>query len=90
MTILGNRLIISEKLGALGDQGDLAFVDPKYYLIGDRQTMTLDTSQHYLFGSDQTAVRITERVDGKPWISSAITPQTGSTTLSPFVELAAR
>ncbi|MFD3640965.1 phage major capsid protein [Streptomyces griseus] len=90
MSIFGRPLIISEKAGQLGARGDIAFVDLAYYLIGDRQTMTADSSTDYQFGSDKTTFRIIQRVDGRPWLQSAITPANGSTNkLSPFVELAA-
>ncbi|CAM5718226.1 ATP-dependent Clp protease proteolytic subunit [Streptomyces fumanus] len=90
MTIFGRPLIISEKAAALGARGDIAFVDLSYYLIGDRQTMTADSSTDYRFGNDQTTFRIIQRVDGRPWLQSAITPANGSSKkLSPFVELAA-
>lgn len=90
MTLFGRPLIITEKAGQLGARGDLAFVDLSYYLIGDRQTMTADSSTDYKFGSDKTTFRIIQRVDGRPWLQSAITPANGSSKkLSPFVELAA-
>ncbi|MEU2402808.1 phage major capsid protein [Streptomyces rubiginosohelvolus] len=90
MTIFGRPLIITEKAGQLGARGDIAFVDLAYYLIGDRQTMTADSSTDYHFGSDKTTFRIIQRVDGRPWLQSAITPANGSSKkLSPFVELAA-
>jgi HK97 family phage major capsid protein len=90
MSIFGRPLIITEKAGALGTRGDLAFVDLSYYLVGDRQIMTADSSTDYAFGADKTTFRIIQRVDGRPWIQSAITPQNGSTNkLSPFIELAA-
>ncbi|MFD8805568.1 phage major capsid protein [Streptomyces sp. NPDC059597] len=88
MSIFGRPLIITERGSTLGTRGDLAFVDLSYYLIGDRQVMTADSSTDYQFGNDKTTFRIIQRVDGRPWIQSAITPQNGSTnTLSPFVEL---
>jgi HK97 family phage major capsid protein len=90
MTIFGRPLVISEKARTLGNQGDLAFVDLSYYLVGDRQQMTAASSTEYKFGNDQTAFRIIQRVDGQPWIKSAITPQNGGNALSPFVELATR
>ncbi|MBA4865917.1 phage major capsid protein [Streptomyces sp. PSKA54] len=90
MSIFGRPLIITEKGGTLGARGDIAFSDLSYYLVGDRQTMTADSSTDYQFGSDKTTFRIIQRVDGQPWLKSAITPQNGSSnTLSPFVELAA-
>jgi len=91
MTIFGRPLIVSEKASALGTRGDIVFADLSYYLVGDRQTMTADSSTDYNFGSDKTTFRIIQRVDGRPWLKSAITPKNGSSnTLSPFVELASR
>ena len=89
MTMLGRPLIISEKVPTLGDQGDICFVDLSFYLIGDRQAVTLETSEHRYFELDETALRIIERVDGRPWIQSAFTPLNGS-TVSTFVAIAAR
>lgn len=89
MTLLGRPVLFTEKMPAKGSAGQLSFVDFGYYLIGDRQVMQLETSPHYKFKNDQTAVRIVERVDGRPWINSAITPANGGSTLSPFVELGA-
>lgn len=91
MTILGRPVIFTEKTPALGSVGDVNFVDLSYYLVGDRQVMSSMSSPHFKFQNDQTAFRIIERVDGRPWIQSAITPRNNSTnTLSPFVAIAAR
>ena len=90
MTLFGRPIIITEKANALGNRGDIAFVDLTYYLVGDRQVMTAASSTDWKFGNDQTAYRLIQRVDGQPWIRSAITPRNGGNTLSPFVELAAR
>lgn len=90
MTILGRPVQFTEKVPTVGDAGDLSFVDLTYYLIGDRQTMQVNSSEHYRFANGQTAFLVTERVDGRPWINSAITPNKGANTLSPIVKLAAR
>jgi HK97 family phage major capsid protein len=90
MTILGRPVMFTEKAETLGTAGDIQFVDFSYYLIGDRQAIQADTSPHYRFQNDQSTIRFIERVDGRPWIQSAITPQTGSNTLSPFVQLQTR
>lgn len=90
MTILGRPVLFTEKVNTLGTAGDFNFVDLSYYLIGDRQAIQADTSPHYRFQNDQTTVRFIERVDGRPWIQNAITPNQGSNTLSPFVQLATR
>jgi HK97 family phage major capsid protein len=90
MSILGRPVLFTEKVPTLGDAGDITLVDLSYYLIGDRQAIQADTSPHYRFQTDLTSLRFIERVDGRPWLQSAITPNTGSNTLSPFVQIAAR
>lgn len=90
ISILGRPLYFTEKVGPLGTSGDLSFVDLSYYLIGDRMQMETSSSEHYKFGTDKTAYRVIERVDGKPWLQSPITPRNGGPTLSPVVQLASR
>jgi len=91
MTILGRPVIFTEKVPALGTTGDIGFYDLSYYLIGDRQQVEVAASDQFAFQNDQTAYRIIERVDGRPWLQSALTPHNGSgNTLSAFVQLASR
>ncbi len=90
MTILGRPVIFTEKTSVLGTAGDINFVDLGFYLIGDRQVMSALSSPHYKFQNDQTAFRIIERVDGQPWLTSAITPKNSGATLSPFVKIETR
>ncbi|MDJ0460591.1 phage major capsid protein [Streptomyces sp. H27-C3] len=90
VTILGRPVVWTEKCSSVGTAGDINFVDFGYYLIGDRQAMQSATSTEFKFGNDKTAMRVIERVDGQPWIKSAITPRKGSNTLSPFVKVATR
>jgi len=90
MSLLGRPVIVSEKVGNLGLSGDVNFVDFGQYLIGDRMAMQSATSTEYKFGQDITAYRFIERVDGRPWLQSAITPRNSGPTLSPYVALAAR
>lgn len=90
VTILGRPVIFTEKTPLLGGSGDINFVDFGFYLVGDRQVMSAMSSPHFKFQNDQTAYRIIERVDGRPWLNSAITPKNNGPTLSPFVKLAAR
>ena len=85
--LMGRPLIVSEKMPALSAQGCLAFFDPNYYLLGDRMSMQVSSSEHYQFANDLTAFRVIERVDGRTWIQSAITPENGGNTLSPVVLL---
>jgi HK97 family phage major capsid protein len=90
MTILGRPVIFTEKAPVIGDAGDINLIDFGFYLIGDRQVMSAQSSEHYKFGNDMTAYRIIERVDGRPWLNSAITPKNNGATLSPFVKISAR
>jgi HK97 family phage major capsid protein len=89
--LMGRPLIITEKMAPSqsGSASGLAFVDLDYYLIGDRQTMQIASSDEYLFANDQVAFRVIERLDGRFWLQSAITPEGGSSTLSPLVLLTA-
>jgi len=91
MTILGRPVLFTEKVSALSTTGDINFVDLSYYLIGDRQSVEVAASDQFAFQNDQTAYRIIERVDGRPWLQTALTPHNGSSnTLSAFVQLATR
>jgi HK97 family phage major capsid protein len=88
LMLLGRPVIVSEKARAVGAVGDINFVDFGFYLIGDRQAMSARQSEEFRFSSDVTAFRVIERLDGRPWLASAITPQNNSAnTLSPFVKL---
>jgi HK97 family phage major capsid protein len=89
MSIFGRPLVVSEKMADLGTAGDIMVADFSYYIIGDRMDLTLTSSEHVAFATDQTAFRIIERLDGAPWIDSALTPNNGGSTLSSFVTLAA-
>jgi len=88
LTLMGRPIEFTEKVGPLGSQGDLGLYDFSEYLIGDRQAMQMQSSNDYLFGTDKTAFRVIGRVDGQPWLRTAITPANGSAkTLSPYVVL---
>jgi HK97 family phage major capsid protein len=88
LTLLGRPVIMTELApAAKGSQGDLNFVDFRYYLVGDYQTMTVDSSPHVKFTSDKTTFRVIQRNDGRPWLDSPITPHNNSATLSPFIQL---
>jgi HK97 family phage major capsid protein len=93
--LMGRPLIVSEKLPSstssnTTQSGALMFVDLDYYLLGDRQTMQVASSEEYLFANDLVAYRVIERLDGRFWLQSAITPENGGPTLSPLVLLNTR
>ena len=89
--LMGRPLVVTEKVpsntsGNTTAAGALSFCDLSYYLIGDRMTMQIASSDQYLFANDLMAYRIIERLDGRFWLQSPITPAgTGGQTLSPLV-----
>jgi HK97 family phage major capsid protein len=85
MSLFGRPLVVTEKANALNTQGDISLLDIGFYLIGDLQTQTVASSEHYKFKQRRTAFSLVSRVDGQPWLESAITPRHGNNTLSPFV-----
>jgi len=85
--IFGRPVLISEKMQALGTQGDIGLYDFRYYLIGDRQPVTIDASEHIRFDYDETAWRAVLRVAGQCWPAAPMTLRRGGTTQSPFVQL---
>lgn len=88
ITLLGRPVYLSEKAPAtLGTQGDISLMDRSQYLIGDRMAMTAASSPHARFVDDVTVFRFIQRVDGRPWLQSPITPKNGGPTLSAFVQL---
>lgn len=89
-TLLGRPVITTEAAPALGDMGDISFVDLSQYMSvikagGIRQ----DVSIHVFFDYDITAFRFVLRVGGQPWWNTAIERPNGLSR-SPFVSLAAR
>ena len=89
MVLFGIPVVITEKLPALNTLGDVLLLDLHHYLIGDRREVEIAFSEHVAFTSNQGAWRFVARVDGQPWLRSPITLNDGSSTLSPFVGLAA-
>ena len=89
-TIFGRPVIFTEKAETLGTAGDIVFADLGFYLIGDRQSLMMASSPHVNFSTDEMVWRFVQRVDGRPWLSAALTPRNGTNTLSPFVNLATR
>jgi HK97 family phage major capsid protein len=86
-SLLGRPAIPTEKVPALGTRGDLALLDPSFYVIGDRMQIEVAASEHVNFLRNQMTWRVVERVDGQPWLSAPVTLQDASTTVSPFVVL---
>lgn len=89
MTIFGMPIVVTEKLPALGAKGDILLVDPKYYWSGTTQSIEIAASEHYKFINNQVTYRALWRGDGRSWLDAPVTLQDTSTTVSPFVAIAA-
>jgi len=92
MSLLGAPLFITEHCQTVGTAGDIICGDWKQYLIGQKAggSVSAATSVHLKFVEDEVAFRFTLRMDGQPWMQSALTPKHSSNTLSSFVTLADR
>jgi HK97 family phage major capsid protein len=64
--------------------------DFSQYVVGLRSEMRFDMSIHVHFTTDELLARLIERHDGQPLWDKALTLEDGTTTVSPFVTLAAR
>lgn len=91
-TLLGRPIIWSPHCQTLGTTGDIILADLSQYITITKLGMGMETatSIHVKFVYDETAFRFVVRFDGQPWWASARTPKHGSSTVSPFVALAAR
>lgn len=89
-TLMGLPIYFTEHNQSLGTKGDIMLCDLKAYKTVTRGTVNSAVSIHVRFEYEETAFRFSYRVDGQPWLDSAITPFKGSATLSPFVQLADR
>ena len=89
MSLFGIPVETSEKLPGLNTLGDVLLLDLQHYLLGDRQQIEIAFSEHVAFLNNQGVWRFVSRVDGQPWLRNSITLADGSTTVSPFVGLAA-
>lgn len=90
-TLFGRPVLLCESCSALGDLGDILFIDPTQYVLAEKAGgIKVDASIHLRFDYDESAFRFVYRFDGQPAWDQALTPYKGADDLSPFVALAAR
>ena len=89
-TLMGLPVMPIEQASALGTVGDIILANLRndYALID--KPLTQASSIHVLFTTNQTTFRWVWPINGKPVMTSAVTPYKGSLTLGPFVTLATR
>jgi HK97 family phage major capsid protein len=91
--LLGRPIYSTEVCKALGDVGDIGFIDWKSVRsITKSGGIETATSMHLYFDQGMNAFRFTFRVDAKPAQAAAVSSKNGGAgaTRSPFVFLAAR
>ena len=82
---LGKPIIWTEHLPQpAANSNSIGVFDWRFYLIGDRQAMVMSTSEHSRFANNQTQFKSVARIDGQPWIDTALTLDGGG-EVSPFV-----
>jgi HK97 family phage major capsid protein len=89
LTLLTRKVVPTEKLPALGSEGDILLADFSQYSIGLRQGAALEKSAHAGFTTDTSYFRVVTRLDGQGTWKTAMTPVNGD-SLSWCVTLAAR
>lgn len=88
--LLGRPVIPIEQASAIGDVGDINFVNLNEYMVITKGGIEAAESMHVRFLYNEMAFRWVYRINGQPLWKSALTPYKGANSLSPFVTLAAR
>lgn len=89
--LLGLPILSQQHSKVVGDVGDIGLVNWRYVRsITKAGGIESASSMHLYFDQGVNAFRFIFRVDAKPVLSAAVTPNNGSDSLSPFVFLADR
>lgn len=88
--LLGRPIFYTEYASTVGDVGDLILGNWSQFLEGTYQPLQSAESVHVRFVNHERTFKFWMRNAGAPWWRSALTPNKGANTLSPFVTLAAR
>jgi len=90
-TLFNRPIQTIEQCQALGDEGDILFLDLSQYLIIEKAGgVQASGSIHVRFIYDEQTFKFTYRLDGQPMWNSAVTSYKGSVTRSPYITLAKR
>lgn len=74
----------------VGTAGDISLADFGQYLTISKGGINQAYSAHIEFLTDQVAVKLSMRVNGRPWETTPTTPYKGSNTQASFINLATR
>ena len=75
--ILTRPVIFTEKVPAVGDEGDISLVDLSQYVVGMRKEVSVERSMHVRWQTDEMSFRGIVRCDGQGKWAQAFTPRTG-------------
>jgi HK97 family phage major capsid protein len=89
-TLKGHPVVMSDHCAAIGDLGDINYVDLSQYMMIYKGGVQADTSMHVQFLTAENCFRFIFRANGMPKRNKALTIKNSSNTRSPFVDLAAR
>jgi HK97 family phage major capsid protein len=89
-TLKGHAIVESDHCSAIGDAGDISYVNLKDYLLITKGGVQADTSMHVAFLTAQNCFRFIFRANGMPKKTSKLTIKNSSTQRSSFVTLGAR
>jgi HK97 family phage major capsid protein len=89
-SLRGRPIIESDGCSALGDVGDIMFVDLKEYMLLTKGGVIADTSMHVEFLAAENCFRFIFRVNGMPKRNQKLTIKNSSNQRSSYVALAAR
>jgi len=89
-TLFGRPVIEIEQADTVGDLGDIMLLDLSQYLMIDKGGLEAAQSIHVRFLYGENTFRFILRTDGQPIWNSPMTLYNSTTTVSPFVLLAAR
>jgi len=89
-SLKGRPIVESAECSALGDVGDVNFVDLSKYLMIYKGGVDKATSMHVQFLTAQNCYRFIFRANGMPKKNSALTIKNSTNTRSEFITLAAR
>jgi len=81
-TIFGLPVLVSERLEALGTQGDIALVDFSQYAVIMRREISLERSNAPRWSEDVMSYRCIVRANGHAMWVDPMTPRNGGDTLS--------
>lgn len=87
MKLFGFPIYWTEKVPALGTEGDVSLIDFSKQLVGDRLSLQIEASNQVKFLNNQMVWRVIARWDSQPWLNAPVTLADGTYQMSNCVVL---